>query len=267
MTRRLVQWWRMAGRMVFIIALIFAATFFGVLDRYIVVQHLWDSDPVLYLHTALALLMGVFCLHIFGDAQPLFWRERARGMNVSAFYLSRVIINMVDVVMLTFFFTAIYYVVRQPCVPYCTWVLPFFLVSLVASAWGTLVSLAVQPVKGAFFVTLLIFIICALLGQPAMLVVMLQGGQVEVIASSLSLTRWSVAMNFCTSATRLHPDPMRMGLKDSAVFALQEQVYLKRDWWGIGIWETALCAMLVMSTGIRVIAFVLLVYRNRDKNV
>jgi len=90
---------------------------------------------------------------------------------------------------------------------------------------------------------------------------------VEVIVSSLSLTRWSVAMNFCTSATRLHPDPMRMGLKDSAVFALQEQVYLKRDWWGIGIWETALCAMLVMSTGIRVIAFVLLVYRNRDKNV
>jgi len=58
-----------------------------------------------------------------------------------------------------------------------------------------------------------------------------------------------------------------MGPKDQAVFGLEKDVYLKRDWWGIGIWETALCAMLVMSTGIRVIAFVLLVYRNRDKNV
>mmetsp|Transcript_73124 Transcript_73124/g.190443 ORF Transcript_73124/g.190443 Transcript_73124/m.190443 type:complete len:484 (-) Transcript_73124:176-1627(-) len=265
MTRRLVQWWRMTERMVFIVALIFAATFFGVLDRYIVVQELWDANPVLYLHTALALLMGIFCLHIFGEAQPLFWRERARGMNVPAFYLSRATINMVDLVIQTFFFTAIYYVVRQPCVPYCTWALPFFLVSLVASAWGALVSLAVQPVKGAFFVTLLIFITCGLLGQPSMLVVMLQGGQVELIVSSLSLTRWSVGMNFYTSVTMLNPNPVR--LKDMAVLHLEKDVYLKRDWWGIGIWETGLCAMLAMSTGIRVIAFVLLVYRNRDKNV
>ena len=33
---------------------------------------------------------GVACLHIFGSDRPLFWRESASGIGVSAFFLSRV---------------------------------------------------------------------------------------------------------------------------------------------------------------------------------
>lgn len=69
-----------------------------------------------------------------------------------------------------------------------------------------------------FIVSLIIFIICGLLGNPSNLAEFLRGGVVEGIVSAISITRWSIQMNFVQICERMHPEPE--GLKEQAVFAM-----------------------------------------------
>jgi len=265
MVRRIVQWWRMQRqRLLFLGALIFGASFFGVLDRYWAKQLLWDATPLLYLHTAMALLLSIFSLRIFGHDQPVFWRERARGANMIAHFSSRVLINCIDLVILAFAFTAVYYIIRQPAVPYWCWMTPFLFTAVGASGWGYLVSNIVSPANGPFVVTLVMFCTCALLGQFTNLAIFLHGGLLEVFIGLVSLTRWTVAMNFVYGLAELRPDPTEV--KAMYELALQKSVYEKRDF-GIGRWATAACAVFVQTLLLYVASFVFMRFRNRHKLV
>merc|ERR1712184_195884 len=130
-----------------------------------------------------------------GD-RPVFWREAASGMSVKAFFLSRTWVNGVDLLLLTSMFTAIYYVVRQPGVPFATYLFPFLLVTFVASGYGYLISTILPPQHGPFVASLVIFVVCGLMGSPMNLRQFLDGGALETVTSMLSVTRWSVAMSF-----------------------------------------------------------------------
>eukprot|EP00932_Pfiesteria_piscicida_P005367 SRR837773.15275.p1 GENE.SRR837773.15275~~SRR837773.15275.p1 ORF type:complete len:322 (-),score=99.76 SRR837773.15275:231-1139(-) len=135
--RRLVQWWRMnQQRAIFLGALSLGGIVLAVLDGIIVQAPRWDAMTYLNLHTALALLLSIFCLSVFGNDQPVFWRESASGINVQAYFNAKVFVNTVDIIIQTFLFTSIYFLIRQPLIPYWEFIIPFFFTSYVASGWG-----------------------------------------------------------------------------------------------------------------------------------
>merc|ERR1711976_981052 len=84
---------------------------------------------------------------------------------------------------------------------------PFGFTAYAASGWGYLVSTLVPPRHGPFIVSLVVFIICGLLGNPSTLSNFLVGGAMEVFVSAISITRWSVQMSFSEAVHTLHPHP------------------------------------------------------------
>jgi len=52
-------------------------------------------------HLALGLMTGIACLPIFGADRPMFWRESASGVRVSAFFLARVTVAWHPIIFLS----------------------------------------------------------------------------------------------------------------------------------------------------------------------
>lgn len=69
-------------------------------------------------------------------------------MSVPAYFQSRVYMNSFDVVVLSFLFTATYFVICQPGVEFGAFFAPFLLTAFVASGWGYFVSTVVPPKHG-----------------------------------------------------------------------------------------------------------------------
>jgi len=149
----------------------------------------------LWLFCSTASFIAIFCLQVFGNDQPVFWRESSSGLNVTAFFLARIWINSFDLLIQTFLFTALYFLIRQPGVPFWIYMVPFLLVTFAASGWGYLISTLFPPKHGPFIASLVVFIVCCVLGDPSRMNDFLDGGIFEVIVSVLSITRWSVAMS------------------------------------------------------------------------
>merc|ERR1719210_986369 len=99
-------------RAIFLAALALGGIFLASLDRWIVQTPRWSAMSLLNLHTALALLLSIFCLQVFANDQPVFWRESASGVNVLAYFQSRLNMNSIDILVFTFIFSALYFVVR-----------------------------------------------------------------------------------------------------------------------------------------------------------
>jgi len=263
--RRLVQWWRMnRQRAIFLAALSLGGLILAVIDRFVVSgTPKWDAMSFLNLHTALALLLAIFCLQVFGNDQPVFWRESASGMNVLAYFQSRLMVNSMDLIIQTFLFTAIYYIIRQPGVSFWYFLLPFGCTAYAASGWGYLISTFVPPRHGPFIVSLIVFIICGLLGNPSTLSNFLVGGVMEVCVSAVSITRWSVQMSFAEAVHTMHPNPVGV---DKFKYDMDKGVFFKRDW-GLGSWWTAAAALMIMGTVLRIGSFLGLKFMNRSKQV
>eukprot|EP00928_Gymnodinium_smaydae_P022773 TRINITY_DN19016_c0_g1_i2.p1 TRINITY_DN19016_c0_g1~~TRINITY_DN19016_c0_g1_i2.p1 ORF type:complete len:686 (+),score=142.41 TRINITY_DN19016_c0_g1_i2:98-2155(+) len=263
--RRIIQWWRMNDkRMLFICALGVGAVVLGVMDRYILEAKDWDAMSFLNTHTCVALLIAIFCLSVFGSDQPVFWRESSCGLNTPAFFMSRVWINFIDVMLQTSIFAAVYFLIRQPRVKFRVYVVPFYLVAFVASGWGYAVSTWLPPAHGPFIVSLIIFVVCGLMGNPQNLINFLDGGSLEVVASTTSITRWSVAMNFNYQVESNNPQPKNPTHQN--MLAMEKMVF-EKGMWDIGYWYTCVIALLIMGFVMRVIALVGLAVTNRDKRV
>lgn len=263
--RRLVQWWRKnQQRALFLVALSVGAVVLAVMDRFILRTPLWDAASFVNTQTALALLIAIFCLQVFGNDRPVFWREGASGISVQAFFAARVWVNTFDLVLLTCVFTSLYYVVRQPYVPFVRYLFPFLLVAYAASGWGYLLSTTLPPQHGPFITSLVIFVVCGLMGTPINLRQFLDGGALEVGTSIISVTRWSVAMSFTFVSDCTQPNPTEM--QEKYLFDMETSVY-KRGAWSVGIWWTATFALLLMGTVLRLLALSGLLLTNRDKRV
>jgi len=240
------------------------AVILGVMDRYLLDTPMWDAGAFLYIHSALSLLIAIFCLQVFGNDQPVFWRESSSGINVLAFYLSRIWVNTFDLLIQTFLFTALYFLIRQPGVPFWIYLVPFLLVTFAASGWGYLISTLVPPKHGPFISSLVVFIVCCVLGDPMRMNDFLDGGVFEVVVSTLSLTRWSVAMsvNYQVEYTNPQPtDPVQRQTLES------QQDALGKGMWDCGYWWTATFHLLMMGIVLRMCASVCLRLRNRDKQI
>jgi len=254
----------MASGPFFFATLSAGAIILGVMDRCLLDTPMWDAGAFLYIHSALSLLIAIFCLQVFSNDQPVFWRESSSGLNVLSFYLSRIWVNTFDLIIQTFLFTAIYFLIRQPGVIFWVYLVPFLLVTYAASGWGYLISTLVPPKHGPFISSLVVFIVCCVLGDPERLNDFLDGGVFQVIVSVLSITRWSVAMNVNYQVDTIIPQTATLEQQQ----ALEAQkVVLHKGMWSIGYWWTCLFFLVLQGTLLRMFASLCLRFRNRDKQV
>eukprot|EP00449_Zooxanthella_nutricula_P007181 CAMPEP_0198509124 /NCGR_PEP_ID=MMETSP1462-20131121/13377_1 /TAXON_ID=1333877 /ORGANISM="Brandtodinium nutriculum, Strain RCC3387" /LENGTH=522 /DNA_ID=CAMNT_0044238423 /DNA_START=8 /DNA_END=1576 /DNA_ORIENTATION=+ len=262
--RRSIQWWRMTRqRALFLGALGLGGIILAVLDRWVMVVPRWSAASLFNLHTCLALLLSIFSLQVFANDQHIFWRESASGISVPAFFLSRLHMSTVDIVLMTVVFTANYFVVRQPRVDFTCFVVPFLLTAFASSGWGYFVSTVVQPKHGPFVVSLIIFIVCGVLGDPADLQNFLSGGVLEVVVNSLSITRWSVQMGFNYDDWCLDPQPLDP--KGKAVLSMARGVFFSDSFFSRQLVPAA--ALVAMGTGLRVASFLALRDMNRHRQI
>jgi hypothetical protein len=261
----LIQWWRKnSQRTLFLVTLSAGAVILAVMDRFLLETPRWDAGSFLYIHSALSLLIAIFCLQVFGNDQPVFWRESASGINTSAFFLSRVWINTFDLLLQTFLFTALYFLIRQPDVPFWIYIVPFLLVTYAASGWGYLISTLVPPKHGPFISSLVVFIVCCVLGDPERLNDFLDGGVFEVVVSTLSITRWSVAMSVDYQVEYTNPQPESVAQQMNLE---QQKVVLHKGMLSIGYWWSATLFLVMMGSTLRMFASLALRFRNRDKQI
>lgn len=137
--RRLLQWWRMSEQRVsFSTVLVFASAVLATLHTFANCTPELDASALLFLHIAFAILLSIFSLCAFSNDRPLFWRESASGISVSAYFASRVLVHTLGIVIWVFLLTAVYFLIRQPWTPYLVFILPFFFNAYVATGWGIL---------------------------------------------------------------------------------------------------------------------------------
>jgi hypothetical protein len=225
---------------------------------------MWDAGAFLYIHSALSLLIAIFCLQVFSNDQPVFWRESSSGLNVLSFYLSRIWVNTCDLLIQTFLFTAIYFLIRQPGVTFWIYLVPFVLITFAASGWGYLISTLMPVKQGPFISSLVVFIVCCVLGDPSRLNDFLDGGMFQVVVSLLSITRWSVPMNVNYQVDETNPQPTT-SVQQQTLEA--QKVVMHKGMWSIGYWWTAVFFLVLQGTVLRMSASLCLRLRNRDKQV
>mmetsp|Transcript_94370 Transcript_94370/g.197152 ORF Transcript_94370/g.197152 Transcript_94370/m.197152 type:complete len:821 (-) Transcript_94370:251-2713(-) len=264
--RRLVQWWRMnQQRALFFAALGIGGVILGVLDAFIVKAPIWDAMSYLNLHTCLALLLSIFCLGVFGNDRTVFWRESASGINISAYFQAKVWVNLVDILLMTFVFSSIYFLIRQPYFSYWRFVLPFLCNALAASGWGYLISTLVPPEHGPFIVSLVSFIVCGLLGNPTSLGNFQKVPALDWSVCALSISRWAVQLSFLIAHE--HGDVGELDMRQQAMLNEFQSVYdpegldVQKAKWTAGI------VMVAMGIVLRFLSFLALKYVNRSKQV
>eukprot|EP00929_Paragymnodinium_shiwhaense_P018646 TRINITY_DN12970_c0_g1_i1.p1 TRINITY_DN12970_c0_g1~~TRINITY_DN12970_c0_g1_i1.p1 ORF type:complete len:812 (-),score=135.84 TRINITY_DN12970_c0_g1_i1:457-2892(-) len=263
--RGLIQWWRNSSqRALFFAALTAGSVVLAVLDSHILNTPDWSSAAFLNAHTTVALLIALYCLQPFSHDRQVFWRENSSGLSVFAFYQTRMLLNTIDLIIMTFTFVAVYFVIRDASVPFFSYTTPFVLVAYAASGWGYFLGTLVPPQHGPFIVSLVIFIVCGLLGVSQTLDELLIGGPMEAIVSTVSITRWSCVMSFNYMIETHEPHPE--GAKQVFTLKLEKDVYT-RGLWEVGYWWTATWVLLAMGTTLRVLGFFALCLTNRDKRV
>jgi len=267
--RSTIQWYRKnPQRLLFLCVLAGGALILAIMDEFILDAPHWSGMSYLNTQSALALMTSLFCLQLFGSNRPVFWRERSRGLNVLAHYQANLTTNAFDSMLQVALFTSIYFLIRQPPLPYGLFLAPYALVTYVASGWGFFISTIVPPEHGPFVVSLIVFITCGLLGNPQNLDMFLDGGWLEFVVSCLSITRWSAAMSFNllieTEGNTNWVPPQ--GQIEQATFELQTKVF-QTGIWEAGTFATVMCVLFIMGTVLRVLGFLGLYFQNRDRAI
>eukprot|EP00928_Gymnodinium_smaydae_P019659 TRINITY_DN17547_c4_g1_i1.p1 TRINITY_DN17547_c4_g1~~TRINITY_DN17547_c4_g1_i1.p1 ORF type:complete len:894 (+),score=121.18 TRINITY_DN17547_c4_g1_i1:244-2682(+) len=170
----------------------FAATVIGFMTR----GKIQANNPAICLNLFLAevtlsLLCAITALGAFGNDRPLFWRLSASGINRAAFYIARIIIDSLAVIIETLIFTVIWYI----CVDaqgdlWYQFFVPFILVAMVSAAFGYLVSIMVPPQNATLAVSIVVMILGAVLAQPNMIAV--GGGN---FSNKMSYLSWGTGMS------------------------------------------------------------------------
>jgi len=161
------------------------------------------ASNLLFFFLALSLLISASTLKLFRSDRALFWRERARGVNVFAFAAGRILISWADVLLQTYIFTVVYYCLVRPFdAPFSEYFWPSILVSLAAAGWGYFVSIILPPNSSTIGVVLIILLFTGILGDPLQLDDLADGSGRDAAILLPSLSRWAIPMTLDKAVTR-----------------------------------------------------------------
>jgi len=264
MFTRLIQWWRQNKIRSIYFAAMGAGALVLAMQDWITEAPLWDAQNYVNCHTCVGLLTAIFCLNVFGQDQPIFWRMRNRGLNVFSYFIARTYLNAIDLIMQTYLFTALYFLLRNEQVPFFMFWVPFWLVAFAASGWGYLVSTLLPPQHGPFVVSLISFVICGLLGNPQSLAKFMDSA-LGPIVSLISITRWSIPMSFDLQMADTTPVPH--GTQESMLLPFYNSTLHGKGFAGMDDWWSGVCALLMMGFVLRFLAYLGLMFGNRSHQV
>jgi len=117
-------------------------------------------------HVAIGALSGVACLHIFGSDRPLFWRESASGIGVSAFFLSRVMVYLFDVLAWCYGYTALWMFFSEAPCSYWMWLIAFRMTAVSAGGVGVLMSTMVSKHQATLATAVVLFVMGGAISEP-----------------------------------------------------------------------------------------------------
>jgi len=251
------------------------------------------AAKILTMHCALALLIAVSCLKVFGHERPMFWRECGGGLSVPAYTIGLMTISAADICLYVALYTCVYYLITQPSINFVAYAVPCFLVAACASGWGYLVSALLPPRNAPLGAVILILVVTVIFGNPGGLSAYIDGGINEAFIG-LSITRWSVPMTFLKTGEgemgiehgiRGHMDIAKdivarvlrqTGVKDGlsvqelskpcsiASATMLEQVYVSGAMTRrVGYWNASVIALSTMAIVLRVLAYAGLKHMNR----
>jgi ABC-type multidrug transport system ATPase subunit len=205
--RRLLVWWRLAPqRVLFLVVLESAAVLMSVFGASIFELPPWYPPEFLQVHMSLALLISVYSLGTFTQDQPIFWRESSHNLNRFAYFLSKVLVGLCEALVLTFFYTATYFLAVNPgvyLVPYFT---PFMCVGFVAACMGYCIACWTPAAIAPFLTAIISFVEGGLLGEPAKMGTFFESDFLSTVISVASYTRWSVPLSFLGQIDQDPPD-------------------------------------------------------------
>jgi len=268
----LMSFWRTMGiKMLFLVVMIFAAGFLGVMDVLVFKTPGWSPTGFLNVQIALALLVSVYSLQLFSLDQEMYWREASHGLNRASFFLGRTLVQTLDWALLTFVYVSMYYCIAAPQLLFTLYIWPFVLVSYVASGWGFAISCCLPVELGAFISSILAFMMGGILGLPMQMKTFLNGGFMELMVDCISFTRWSVSMSFLEYLALHPPDEAKLDTINSELLKLfRDHAYTKatfildiRD----GQWWTGVLALLLQGSVLRVVAYLGLRFTNRARQI
>jgi len=267
----LTQWRQMTIRMCFLLVIVFAALFLGFFDAVVFGSQPWMPPTLLNCHISIALLISVFALTTFGLDRPVYWREASHGLNRHAFMQARMVTGTIDWLVLCFFFTATYYCIVLPELSFQVYIVPFVLVSFVASGWGYLISCVLPPVMAPFCAAVITFMLGGILGIPDKMDRFLDGSYLELVVDVACFTRWSVPMDFLAHVYQRPLNATAMDGRTRYEYHLYFDGYDATHWeLPVGVaspWWTGVLALLLMGAALRVATYLALRFMNADKQV
>eukprot|EP00930_Biecheleria_cincta_P027070 TRINITY_DN1901_c1_g1_i1.p1 TRINITY_DN1901_c1_g1~~TRINITY_DN1901_c1_g1_i1.p1 ORF type:complete len:1123 (+),score=151.60 TRINITY_DN1901_c1_g1_i1:451-3369(+) len=191
-----VRWLRQWKQRAFSIALIVgAAVIFG----HESMDKLAISSPLAPLrlnvsHCALGLMTAMPTLMVFGSDRPVFWRMSSSGMNVLAFFLARITLCLVDVMIFAYVFTSLWYLNASAPYNFWTYFRAFRLSAVSGATWGLLMSTMVPPHSSTLAVAVVILVMGSAISEP--MTIAEAPGTYRYWLALVSPFTWSVGQNY-----------------------------------------------------------------------
>merc|ERR1719401_520891 len=168
--------------------------------------------------------------------------------------------------MMCFLFTSTYYVLRSIAVGFWMYWFPYLLVAYVASGWGYAISAWFPYEHGPFMASLLMFVVCGIMGNPFNLSKFLKNPGLEALVSLLSITRWSIPMSYLMQVQVTDPEPAPG--KEDQLFQQYNAALTAGSWDDLlGYWWSGTYFLIAYGTVLRFIAMLGLRFKNLDKQV
>lgn len=188
-------------------------------------------------HCALGLMAAMPCLTVFGSDRPMFWRMSSSGMNVLAFFLARVTLCIVDVMLFAYVWSSVWYV--QAAAPYNFWTYfrAFRLSALSGASWGLLMSTMVPPHSSTLAVAVVILVMGSALSEPNTMAE--APGTYRHWLALVSPFTWSVGQNYLVEVDDIG--------QDKVLPFILPIVHGYRDVMHFGAWQYSFCAYVASA--------------------
>eukprot|EP00913_Durusdinium_trenchii_P012152 g11413.t1 len=144
-------------------------------------------------HLPIGTLSSIACLHIFGSDRPLFWRESASGVGVTAFYLARLTVSLFDVLMWSYLHTAVWMLFSQAPCSFWMWLIAFRMTAMCASGVGIFMSTLVPKQNSTLATAVVILVMGGAMSEPQVI------ADAEGLSSALAFVSpftWTAGQNY-----------------------------------------------------------------------